>query len=68
LFWVYNPRNFVCEGYSHCERIDNQPTIREWLGDWRVLSTKCPGYVRVSEVWKGPDIKRRKFPNQAWLA
>ncbi|GAQ91288.1 hypothetical protein KFL_007590020 [Klebsormidium nitens] len=44
LFWVYQPDSLECQGYSNCNRIDGQNTVREWLGDWKVLPKSCPGY------------------------
>ncbi|GAQ91289.1 hypothetical protein KFL_007590030 [Klebsormidium nitens] len=44
LFWVYQPDSLECQGYSNCNRTDGQSTVREWLGDWKVLPQSCPGY------------------------
>lgn len=50
LFWVYNPATLACEGYTNCNRTDNQPTVREWFGDWKVLNATCRGYFPVSRL------------------
>jgi hypothetical protein len=48
---VFNPKTFQCKGYSHCERIDNQPAVREWLGDWKKIPQSCPGWVKVNTLF-----------------
>ncbi|GAQ77767.1 hypothetical protein KFL_000030450 [Klebsormidium nitens] len=53
LFWVYNPVTKDCSGYTNCNRLDNQPTVREWFGDWKNISATCKGYSRFPDAQIG---------------
>ncbi|GAQ77768.1 hypothetical protein KFL_000030455 [Klebsormidium nitens] len=64
LFWVYDPSKNTCKGYSNCNRIDGQPTVREWLGDWKVLDLTCEGYSEQPDAQI--DFPAFRINNKSW--